>query len=210
MLKDEDETGKHPVTEADSLRKKIIRLKKLACKYKHAEIIQNALLEISNIATHTSSLEEFYVSVHSNLKQLIPADTFFISTLDVLTGELAIPFFADEKDAHPAETHPEQSLSRLLQQGLTGYVLRTEEALLCDIHKANELIASKEIVNLGTPCHLWLGVPIQYDGIVMGVLAVQTYDINVRYGEIELKLMTFISHHISGVMERLKHQEQLR
>ncbi|MGL6123531.1 MAG: sensor domain-containing phosphodiesterase, partial [Shewanella sp.] len=172
--------------------------------------IQNALLEISNIATHTSSLEEFYVGVHSNLKQLIPADNFFISTLDVRTGELAIPFFADEKDAHPAETYPEQSLSRLLQQGLTGYVLRTGEALLCDINKANELIANKEIVNLGTPCHLWLGVPIQHDGIVTGVLAVQTYDINVRYGEIELKLMTFISHHISGVMERLKHQEQLR
>jgi len=209
MFKDEDETGQPRINEAERLRKKIIRLKQLAHKYKHAEIIQNALLEISNIATHASSLEEFYVGVHSHLKQLIPADNFFISTLDVSTGELAIPFFADEKDAHPAELYPEQSLSTLLQQGLTGYVLRTGKALLCDDDKVNELIAAEEIVNLGSPCHLWLGVPIKHDDIVTGVLVVQTYDTNVSYGEIELELMTFICHHISGVMERLKHQEQL-
>ncbi len=59
MFKDEDETGQPRVSETERLRKKIIRLKQLAHKYKHAEIIQNALLEISNIATHASSLEEF-------------------------------------------------------------------------------------------------------------------------------------------------------
>lgn len=209
MFKDEDETGQPRVSETERLRKKIIRLKQLAHKYKHAEIIQNALLEISNIATHVSSLEEFYVGVHSHLKQLIPADNFFISTLDTHTGELAIPFFADEKDAHPAELYPEQSLSTLLQQGLTGYVLRTGKALLCNNDTVNELIAAGEIVNLGSPCHLWLGVPIKQDDIVTGVLVVQTYDTNISYGEIELELMTFICHHIAGVMERLKHQEQL-
>ncbi|MBW3532563.1 diguanylate cyclase [Shewanella sp. NKUCC06_TVS] len=209
MFKDEDETGQPRVSETERLRKKIIRLKQLAHKYKHAEIIQNALLEISNIATHASSLEEFYVGVHRHLKQLIPADNFFISTLDTHTGELAIPFFADEKDAHPAELYPEQSLSTLLQQGLTGYVLRTGKALLCNNDTVNELIAAREIVNLGSPCHLWLGVPIKQDDIVTGVLVVQTYDTNISYGEIELELMTFICHHIAGVMERLKHQEQL-
>lgn len=209
MFKDEDETGRPRINEAERLRKKIIRLKQLAHKYKHAETIQNALLEISNIATHVSSLEEFYVGVHLQLKQLIPADNFFISTLDIHTGDLAIPFFADEKDAHPAELYPDQSLSTLLQQGLTGYVLKTGEALLCDHDKVNELVATGQIVNLGSPCHLWLGAPIKHDDIVTGVLVVQTYDTNINYGEIELELMTFICHHIAGVMERLKHQEQL-
>ena len=209
MFKDEDETGQLRKNEVDCLRKRVIRLKKLAHKYKHAEIIQNALLEISNIATHAASLEEFYIGVHRHLKQLIPADNFFISTLDISTGELAIPFFADEKDAHPAELYPEQSLSTLLQQGLTGYVARTGEALLCNNDKVNALVAAGEILNLGSPCHLWLGVPIKHDDSVTGVLVVQTYDTNISYGEIELELMTFICHHIAGVMERLKHQEQL-
>lgn len=96
-----------------------------------------------------------------------------------------------------------------MQQGLTGYVFRTGRALLCDNDKVDELIAAGEIVNLGSPCHLWLGVPIKHDGIMTGVLVVQTYDKNVNYGDIEVELMTFICHHIAGVMERLKHQEQL-
>lgn len=209
MFRDEDETTQSPTHRVERLKKRIIRLKYLAHKYKRAEIIQNALLELSNIATQVSSLEEFYVGVHQHLKQLISADNSFIATLDITTGTIAVPFFADEKDANPAQLYPEESLSTLLQQGLTGYVFRTGRTLLCDKNKFDELIAAGEIVNLGSPCHLWLGVPIRHEDVVTGILVVQTYDTNVNYGDIEVELMTFICHHIAGVMERLKHQEQL-
>ncbi|MGL5666171.1 MAG: GAF domain-containing protein, partial [Shewanella sp.] len=195
--------------EVERLKKRLNRLKYLAHKYKRAEVVQNALLELSHIATQVPSLEEFYLGVHHHLKQLISADNFFIATLDVNSGDISVPFFADEKDAHPAQLYPEQSLSTLLQQGLTGYVFRTGETVLCDEAKVDALVQAGEIVNLGSPCHLWLGVPIQHEGIVTAVLVVQTYDTNVSYGDIEVELMTFICHHIAGVMERLKHQEQL-
>jgi len=137
MFRDEDETAQPRTKEIERLEKRLIRLKYLAHKYKRAEIIQNALLELSNIATQVSSLEEFYLGVHQHLKQLLSADNFFIATLDVATGGLTVPFFADEKDAHPAQLYPEQSLSTLLQQGLTGYVFRTGKSLLCDHTKVN-------------------------------------------------------------------------
>lgn len=209
MFRDEDETAQPRDHELERLKKRLNRLKYLAHKYKRAEVVQNALLELSHIATQVPSLEEFYLGVHHHLKQLISADNFFIATLDINTGGISVPFFADEKDAHPSQLYPEQSLSTLLQQGLTGYVFRTGETLLCDESKVEKLVEAEEIVNLGSPCHLWLGVPIKHEGIVTAVLVVQTYDTNVSYGDIEVELMTFICHHIAGVMERLKHQEQL-
>lgn len=209
MFRDEDETTQPRAPELERLKKRLNRLKYLAHKYKRAEIVQNALLELSHIATQVPSLEEFYLGVHHHLKKLISADNFFIATLDINTNTISVPFFADEKDAHPAQLYPEQSLSTLLQQGLTGYVFRTGKTLLCDESKVEELVEAQEIVNLGSPCHLWLGVPIKHEGIVTAVLVVQTYDTNVSYGDIEVELMTFICHHIAGVMERLKHQEQL-
>lgn len=209
MFRDEDGTTPPRAHEVERLKKRLNRLKYLAHKYKRAEVVQNALLELSHIATQVPSLEEFYLGVHHHLKQLISADNFFIATLDVNSGDISVPFFADEKDAHPAQLYPEQSLSILLQQGLTGYVFRTGETVLCDEAKVDELVQAGEIVNLGSPCHLWLGVPIKHEGIVTAVLVVQTYDTNVSYGDIEVELMTFICHHIAGVMERLKHQEQL-
>lgn len=209
MFRDEDGTTPPRAHEVERLKKRLNRLKYLAHKYKRAEIVQNALLELSHIATQVPSLEEFYLGVHHHLKQLISADNFFIATLDVNSGDISVPFFADEKDAHPAQLYPEQSLSTLLQQGLTGYVFRSGETVLCDETKVDELVHAGEILNLGSPCHLWLGVPIKHEGIVTAVLVVQTYDTNVNYGDIEVELMTFICHHIAGVMERLKHQEQL-
>ncbi|MGL4449008.1 MAG: diguanylate cyclase domain-containing protein [Shewanella sp.] len=209
MFKDGDEATQRHNKEIARLTKRLIRLKYLANKYKRAEITQNALLKLSHIATLAGSLEEFYLGVHQHLKQLISADNFFIATIDVTSGKIAMPFFADEKDINPAQLYSEQYLSTLLQQGLTGYVFRTGTPQLCDTNRINELASSGEIVHLGSPCHLWLGVPIKHEDIVTGVLVVQTYDTEVHYGDIEVELMTFICHHIAGVMERLKHQEQL-
>jgi diguanylate cyclase (GGDEF)-like protein len=193
----------------EHLQKRIARLRGLAKKYKRSEIIQNALLGISNIATQVASLDDFYQRVHLNLQQLIPAENFFIASQDPKTGLTSLPFFADQQDSHPTELYPDQEISALLNSGLTGYVLRNGEPLLCDDNKFNQLIASGDIKSLGSPCHQWLGVPIKNQDVVSGVLVVQSYNEANTYGELELELMGFICHHISGVMERLQHHQQL-
>ncbi|MGK0411404.1 MAG: diguanylate cyclase (GGDEF)-like protein [Shewanella psychromarinicola] len=193
----------------EHLQKRIDRLRGLAKKYKRSEIIQNALLGISNIATQVASLDDFYQRVHLNLQQLIPAENFFIASQDPKTGLTSLPFFADQQDSHPTELYPDQEISALLNSGLTGYVLRNGEPLLCDDNKFNQLIASGDIKSLGSPCHQWLGVPIKNQDVVSGVLVVQSYNEANTYGELELELMGFICHHISGVMERLQHHQKL-
>ncbi len=154
-------------------------------------------------------MESFYQGMHLHLQQLIPADNFYISLLDAQRQHLELPFFSDEKDSHPSELYPEQELSEILMQGLTGYVLRTAKPLLCDERKAEELAAAGEIMSLGSPCHQWLGVPIMQNDRAIGVLVVQSYNPASSYGEMEFELMAFISHHIAGAMERLRHHEQL-
>jgi diguanylate cyclase (GGDEF)-like protein len=193
----------------EHLQKRIAHLTRLAKKYKRSEIIQNALLGISNIATQVTSLDDFYQRVHLHLQQLIPAENFFIASQDPKTGLTSLPFFADQQDSHPTELYPDQEISALLNSGLTGYVLRNGEPLLCDDNKFDELIASGDIKSLGSPSHQWLGVPIKNQDVVSGVLVVQSYNQANTYGELELELMGFICHHISGVMERLEHHQQL-
>lgn len=202
-----DETPK--AREVARLHKRIARLKALARIYKRAEITQNALLAISNLAASVTSQEEFYAIVYDSIDTLVPTDNFFIATLNPETNKIEIPFFADEKDAHPQDLYPTSSLSDTLASGLTGYVFRTGESLLCDDKKFRELLDNKDIVSLGSDCHQWLGVPIKNNGITSGVIVVQSYDKNISYGDIDLELMNFISHHISTVAEHLQHQEQL-
>ncbi|MCL1140949.1 diguanylate cyclase domain-containing protein [Shewanella pneumatophori] len=191
------------------LHKRIARLKALALKYKRAEITQNALLEISNFAASVTTPKEFYSSLHKSVNELIPADNFFIATLNSSNGKLEVPFFLDEKDAHPDDCYPDEDLSETLYSGLTGYVLRTEQTLICNDQTYQQLAKSKAISLRGSTCHQWIGTPIKSADQTIGVLVFQSYSPNVVYSEIEIELMNFISHHISGVIQRLDNQEQL-
>ncbi|MDO6640133.1 diguanylate cyclase [Shewanella sp. 5_MG-2023] len=206
------EKGTFPIFSSDNvehLKRRVSRLRRLLSKYKRAEVIQNALLEISNIATNAISLDAFYHGVHSHLQKLIHADNFFIAELDTDSSIISLPFFADEKDPHPSELYPDEEISALLKRGITGYVLRTGEPLLCDDQGFESLVKAGEIDDLGSACLQWLGVPIKHNDKVTGVLVVQSYSDDIIYGELELELMGFICHHISGVMERLRHNEEL-
>ncbi|WP_162180665.1 bifunctional diguanylate cyclase/phosphodiesterase [Shewanella mangrovi] len=179
----------------------------LEAEFKRIESAQQALLGISDLANTVNTMQEFYYGLHRHLKQLIPADNFYIALKN--QDRLELPFFADEKDAHPSELYPDESLSDTLKRGLTGYVIRSQKPLLCDEEMAEHLEELGEIDNLGSPSHQWFGVPITHHEIVVGVLVVQSYRTEISYGSRDQELMVFISHHIAGVLERLRHQQQL-
>ncbi len=204
----DDYTGETDST-TRGLRGRLKRLRHLVSKYRRADKIQKALLEISNAAIRASSLGEFYSFLHQQLKNVFAADNFYIATYDPLAKQFAIPFFADEKDSHPSELYPDQDLNELLVKGMTGYVFRTRTSLLADNDKYQQLLTKGEVIGLGSDCHQWLGVPILSNGVTTGVLAVQSYDEQTLYGEAEVELLEFISQHISGVLDRLEQQEQL-
>ncbi|WP_076415516.1 diguanylate cyclase domain-containing protein [Shewanella sp. UCD-KL12] len=191
------------------LQKRIARLRDLALKYKRAEVTQNMLLEISNLASSVDSPKDFFSEVHRSLNLLLPADNFFVALQEPNSDQLEIPFFLDEKDPHPNKLYPNEEISDSLLSGLTGYVLKTGKPLLCDDGIFNELIASKKIVSRGAPCHHWLGVPIKTNNQVSGVLVVQSYSPEISFSEMEIELLNFVSYQISGVLERLQHQDQL-
>lgn len=204
-----EESVQHSLREAERLQKRITRLKSLALKYKRAEVTQNLLLEISNLAAHVDTSNAFFSEVHRSLNLLLPADNFFVALLDQTTQKIDIPFFLDEKDPHPSQLYSKNEISDTLLSGLTGYVLKTGKTLLCDTPTFDNLIKNKKIVSRGAPCHLWLGIPIKVNNVITGVLVVQSYSSDIDFNEMEVELLNFVSYQISSVLERLQHQEQL-
>ena len=204
----DDKTGNaHSGAQGSDIR--LNRLKQALSKYRRADKIQKALLQISNAAIQSSSLSEFYDFLHQQLKKVFGSKNFYIATFNPVTEQFAIPFFADEKDSHPSELYPDQDLYSVLVKGLTGYVFRTCTSLLANNDKYQELIAQGEVVGLGSHCHQWMGVPIISKGVTTGVLVVQSYDAKVFYEDSDIELLEFVSQHISGVLDRLEQQEQL-
>src|SRR5690606_28460720 len=94
--------------------------------------------------------------------------------------------------------------------GLTEYVLRHGRSLRVDRDGIARLEAAGELRTQGALAHHWLGVPLAQEGATIGVIAVQSYTLEIEFDQADEDLLTYVAHHISGALERRLAQESLR
>ncbi len=167
---------------------------------RQAQALQSALYRIAETAATAASLPDLYASLHRIVGELMFAKNFYIATFDADSGLLSFPYFVDEYDPPPSP--------RTLGKGLTEYVLRTGQSLLCDETTFAELSRQGEIELIGAPSIDWLGVPLQIGNKTFGVLVVQSYSEDIRFSEREKHLLTFVSQHIANGLERKRAEKE--
>ncbi len=165
-----------------------------------AQELQAALFEIDEAAHAAQDLEALYPRIHGILMRLAPAKNLYIALQDEATGLISFPYFVDEVDEPPTSTMP-------VGRGLTAYVLRTGQPLLATAEVFDRMLAAGEVDSIGAPSVDWLGVPLRTRDRTFGVLAIQTYTHEVRYGETERDLLVFVSNQVAQAIER-KRAEQ--
>jgi transcriptional regulator with GAF, ATPase, and Fis domain len=95
----------------------------------------------------------------------MPARNFSIVIHDPESQLLSYPYFVDQQESAPAPGK--------LSAGLTEYVMRTGEPLLCTPELAEQLRQRGEI-ELTAPSPLqWLGVPLKVNHQIFGALVLK-------------------------------------
>jgi PAS domain S-box-containing protein len=89
-------------------------------------------------------------------------------------------------------------------------VLRSSEPLLCTPEVFDGLARQKEVESIGAPSLDWLGVPLKAGINTFGVVVVQSYSTNVRFGEKEKEILTFVSQQLAGAIEYKRNEDALR
>jgi transcriptional regulator with GAF, ATPase, and Fis domain len=140
---------------------------------KRAEALSSALYRIGERSNSAVDLQQFFASIHNIVGELMYARNFYVALFDSESGMLSFPYFVDEEDAAPA--------AKKLGRGLTEYVLKTGEPLLCTPRIFDELLKSGNVELVGAPAVDWLGVPLRTPSATVGVLVVQSYSDNVRF-----------------------------
>ncbi|MFI5165347.1 MAG: PAS domain S-box protein [Thermoanaerobaculales bacterium] len=163
---------------------------------------QAAMYEISEATQATGSLEELFRSIHAIIGRLMAAENFYIALYDPATNLLSFPYFVDEVDEAPAPFP--------LGLGMTSYVVRSGQSLLATPEVLTELETRGEIESLGSPSIDWLGAPLKVHDRVIGVLAVQSYAGNVRYGEADKEVLTYVSTQVAQAIERKQAEDAFR
>jgi two-component system, cell cycle sensor histidine kinase and response regulator CckA len=171
-------------------------------KQKQAESLSSALYRIAEKTSSAEDLQQFYSAVHGIVGELMYARNFYIALYDASTQILNFPYFVDEQDSAPA---PKQ-----LGRGLTEYVLRTGEPLLCTPDVFGSLVERGEVELIGAPSLDWLGVPLRAGANSFGVVVVQSYSPEVRFQEKDRDILTFVSQQLASAVEHRRHEEALR
>jgi len=169
---------------------------------KQAETLQSALYRIAKLTSAAGELQDFYAAIHGIVGELTCARNFYIALYDRESKLLSFPYFIDEIDPTPAP--------KPLGKGLTEYVLRSGEPLLATPEVFNRMVQRGEAECIGAPSLDWLGVPLKTGNTIFGVLVVQSYSEDVRFGNKEKEILTFVSQHVATAIEHKRHEQALR
>src|SRR5205807_4577612 len=173
-----------------------------------AQRLQEATFKIAQVALATPQLETLLPAVHQIIRELMPAEDFYIALHDPATDTLAFPYHVDKYDGvrtfdMPAQTRP-------VGKTLTDYVLRTRSALLATSEVQRDLERQGLVQPRGTPAVDWLGVPLVVGERVIGVLVAQSYSTDVRLGEREKHILEFVSGQVAMGITRSRAEADLR
>lgn len=164
---------------------------------------REAAYKISEAAHIVQNLETLYPEIHKIVRELMTAENFYIAIYDSVAETFCLVYFKDEKD----NTLP---ANEIFEKGLTGYVFRKGDPLLATSDVFEDLVNRGEVEKIGTPPIDWLGVPLKVQNETIGVMAVQSYTFDIRYGNSEKDMLMFVSREIANAINRVRSQEKLK
>ncbi len=166
----------------------------------------NRLYRIAEAANTETDEQAFYRRIHEIVGETMSAKNMLIALFNGEDNTMDMVYFVDEQDVLP-----EMPLRRInVGTGITAYVLRTRQPLLATKEDIRNLADKGELKLHGGHSEMWLGVPMMRGEQPLGVIAVQTYDPNIRYTERDKQTLTNISQGVANAIERRRAEAALR
>ena len=169
---------------------------------RRVEALSSALYRVAEKSSSAHDLQQFFTAVHSIVDELMHAKNFYIALYDPASDMLTFPYFVDEQDSAPT--------SKKLGRGLTDFLIRSGEPLLATPEVLQAMEDRGEVARNGSRSLDWMGVPLKVNNHTFGALVVQTYSKNIRYGERDKEVLTFVARQLASAVEIKRNEQALR
>ncbi|MGE5421568.1 MAG: ATP-binding protein [Chloroflexota bacterium] len=160
---------------------------------KKNQILQEILYNISTAALKQYNIQEIYPIIVQELSKIWDTNNFFIALYDKTKDTLSLPFFSDEKD---------NFYEIPTTKTITGFVIKRKSSVLLKENDLKDLEESGDIDLIGTPCRVWMGVPLKVEGEIIGVMCLQDYNDENKFTQDDLYIMEFIANQIAMTLQR--------
>lgn len=157
------------------------------------QLLQEILYNISSAALKQMDIKEIYPTIVQELSKIWDTNNFFIALYDKTSDTMSLPFFADEKDKfHEIPT----------KGTISGYVIKNNRSVLLRENDLKVLEESGDIDLVGTPCKVWMGVPLKVENNIIGIMCLQDYDNEFKFSQDDLYVLDFIANQIAIAIQR--------
>jgi PAS domain S-box-containing protein len=157
------------------------------------QLLQEILFNISTAALKQYDIKEIYPIIVQELNKIWDTNNFFIALYDKVSETLSLPFFTDEKD---------NFYEIPTKKTITGWVISNNKSVLLKERDLKALEESGAIDLVGTPCKVWMGVPLKVDDDTIGVMCLQDYNDEEKFSSDDLYFLDFIATQIAIALQR--------
>ena len=165
-----------------------------------SRLMQEIQYNISTVALQDSDIFDIYPTIVQEIGKLWNVNNFFIALYNGEKDTLTFPFFADERD-HFQETAAKNTL--------TGWVIKNNKAVLLDENDILKIEKTGAISLVGSPCKIWMGVPLRMDDQVIGAICLQDYKSIDAFNKDDLQVFEFIANQIVLTLQRRRMLDNL-
>ncbi len=177
-------------------QEKLDRQSSEAALAKRAEQIET-IHHIGMAITSGLDLQEVIWELYRQCKQVVQLDIFYVALYNASNEQLNFPLFLDQEKEVPI-----QPRSLKAEPSLTGYIVQTRKTFYSpDTTAPNAALPVQLLIRRGgTSSRSFLGVPLIWRDQIIGILSVQSYQINAYTPE-DIRLMETIATQAAGALE---------
>lgn len=157
------------------------------------QLLQEILYNISTAALKQFDIKDIYPTIVSELSKIWDTNNFYIAIYDKSSQTLSLPFFADEKD----------DFNEFAAKGtITGWVIKNNKSVLLKEDDIRKMEDAGDVDLVGTPCKVWMGVPLRVENEIIGVMCLQDYHSEDKFSSDDLNVLDFIANQIATAIQR--------
>ena len=154
----------------------------------------------ADIISKAESLAEFSRHLFDLLRILFGIRNGYVAMINTVTNMIEFPFHVDEKDPCPTP-HP-------MENGITEYVISMGRLVWLNDTRSENQVASQGFKINGTQPSDWIGVPLEYQGRVAGMVAVQMYEEGRTFHVKDVSMLMGVAHLFEVYLQRLYLEEK--
>ncbi|MCL5267127.1 MAG: PAS domain S-box protein [Bacteroidetes bacterium] len=169
---------------------------------RRSEMLQGVLYRLSEVTRAAENLTDLCKAIHDVTSELVPARNFYVVLRDGLTGSFVCPYYANEIYDLPEHQPGFHSFNE--QVMLNG----SPSALT--VHGTLRLIdGGQSGANPMMPVD-WVAVPLKTASGTIGVIGIQNFSTEARFGDSEKEFLSLLSGQIAAAIEHKQSEEKIR